>query len=103
MTGSQITQFFIATSGLFIAAELNIESDYSWLGVALNIGYVAAAPSAGYLQDIFGRRNALIIGSIFDILGNVIVSTSHSFAQVTAGSAVAGVGSAITELTTLAA
>jgi MFS family permease len=103
MTGSQITQFFIATTGLFIAKELDISSQYSWLGVAINLGYVSTAPSAGYLQDMFGRRNALIIGSLFDILGNIIIATSHSFPQIVAGSIIAGIGSAITELTTTAA
>lgn len=86
-----------------IAIDLNITSTYSWMGVANKIGYVSAAPTAGYLQDMFGRRNILIIGSLLNILGNIIIGTSHGFPQVVAGCAIGGMGSALTELTTTAA
>lgn len=103
MIGSQITAFFISASGIFIAKELNISAEYSWLSVANNMGYVATAPTAGYLQDMFGRRNALIIGSVLNVIGNIIIGTGVNFPQIVAGSVIGGMGSALTELTTMAA
>lgn len=87
-----------------MAAEFQIDSSqYSWFGVSINLGYAAAAPSAGYLQDMFGRRNLLILGSIVNILGNIIIATAHSFAQTIFGCTFWGMGSAIVELTATAA
>ena len=66
------------------------------------LALAAVAPFVGYLQDLLGRRNIAITGSLFLILGNIITGTAHSFGQVCAGMALAGAGAAIGELTALA-
>lgn len=60
------------------------------------------APFVGYLQDLFGRREITLIGSIIIMVGIVLVGTAHGFAQAVAGMAIAGVGAGICELTALA-
>jgi MFS family permease len=94
----------VGVTGFVIAADLNISSDdFSWIGTSINLGYVVTAPTAGYLQDMFGRRNILIVGSICNILGGIIIATSHGLSQLIVGGVISGMGAAITELTTTVA
>lgn len=59
-------------------------------------------PFVGYLQDLFGRREITLIGSIIIMVGVVLVGTAHGFAQGVSGMALAGIGAGICELTALA-
>ena len=62
----------------------------------------AVAPFVGYLQDLIGRREITLVGSVIIMVGIVLVGTAHSFGQGVAGMALGGAGAAICELTALA-
>jgi MFS family permease len=66
------------------------------------LAVASVAPFSGYLQDIFGRRNITIGGSIFIIVGCTVVGSAHSFGQAIVGMTLAGAGAGINELTALA-
>ena len=74
----------------------------SWIPVAYALVFSALSPFCGYLQDIMGRRNITLFGGVIVIVGNIIMATTHSFAQAIAGMAITGAGAAIGELTALA-
>ena len=101
--GSNLSGYFIGVVIDFLVPELKIGNNSSWLLMIGNLAFACVAPCAGYLQDIFGRRNALIIGSVGNILGNVLTGAANSFAMVVVGLTITGIGGAIGELTATAA
>ena len=48
---------------------------------------------SGYLADVFGRKNTLILGSIFCFFGFLIISLSFSFWYFIIGEIILGIGS----------
>ncbi len=62
----------------------------------------AVSPFCGYLADILGQRNVVIVGEALVIVGLIIVGTAQGFPQACAGMGIIGGGAAITELTALA-
>lgn len=70
--------------------------------MAYALVFSAISPFCGYLQDIMGRRNITLLGGVVVIVGNIIMATTHSFAQAIAGMAITGAGAAVGELTALA-
>lgn len=118
--GSQIILYFVGGALSYIQEDLGATAHGSWLPVSNTLAYVyliasgfntianvsiritAVAPFVGYLQDLFGRREITLIGSIIIMVGIVLVGTAHGFAQAVAGMAIAGVGAGICELTSLA-
>ncbi len=86
-----------------MVADLNIGTNESWLLIVNNLAFACVAPCAGYLQDIFGRRNALIIGSVGNILGGILSGAANGFGLLIFAFTVAGIGGAIGELTATAA
>lgn len=101
--GSNLGGYFIGATVTFMDQELHLGSNYTWLFVCSNLAFACVAPCAGYLQDIFGRRNALIIGSLGNIIGAIITGAANGFAMVISGLLISGIGSAIGELTATAA
>lgn len=62
----------------------------------------AVAPFVGYLQDLVGRREITLVGSVIIMVGIVLVATAHTFGQAVTGMALSGAGAGICELTALA-
>lgn len=118
--GSQIILYFVGGALAYIQEDLGATTHGSWLPVSNTLAYVylvapdlkiianvsiritAVAPFVGYLQDLFGRREITLIGSVIIMVGIVLVGTAHGFAQAVAGMAISGVGAGICELTSLA-
>jgi MFS family permease len=86
----------------YIVADLGNASGSVWLPVCNTLVLAAVSPFAGYLQDLFGRRNITLFGSAMVMVGIILVGTAHSFAQGVVGMSIAGGGAAIGELTALA-
>ncbi|OCK76057.1 putative major facilitator superfamily transporter [Lepidopterella palustris CBS 459.81] len=101
-TGSQILLYFIGGALSFIVAGLHTNAATGWLPVANTLAIGSVSPFVGYLQDLLGKRYIALGGSIFIIVGCVLVGTAHTFGQAIAGMAIAGAGAAIGELTSLA-
>ncbi|EME44833.1 hypothetical protein DOTSEDRAFT_22951, partial [Dothistroma septosporum NZE10] len=100
--GAQIPLYFIGGSLSYVVADLGSPSVSSWLTVSYTLAIGAIAPFCGYLADILGQRNVVLVGELLVIVGLIIVGTAHSFSQACAGMGIIGGGAAITELTALA-
>ncbi|EXJ55395.1 hypothetical protein A1O7_08322 [Cladophialophora yegresii CBS 114405] len=99
--GSQIPLYFVGGSLTYIASDLGSAST-GWIPVSNSLALAAFCPFCGYLQDMFGKRNISILGSVLILIGTIVTATAHSFAQGVAGMTIAGSGAAIGELTALA-
>ena len=101
--GSNISTYFLGVAINYMVPELKIGNNSSWLLIVNNLAFACVAPCAGYLQDIFGRRSSLVIGSIGNILGAVLTGAANGFALALLGLMISGIGGAIGELTATAA
>lgn len=101
-TGSQIVLYFVGGSLGYVEAALGATGKGGWLTVSNTLAITAVAPFTGYLQDLVGRREITLIGSVLICLGIALVASAHAFAQGVAGMAIAGAGAGICELTALA-
>ncbi|KAJ9608520.1 hypothetical protein H2200_007508 [Cladophialophora chaetospira] len=102
--GSNINSYFIGLVLLFMKADLKLNStESSWIPVASSLTFACTAPCVGYLQDIFGRRNTLILGGLAGILGNGLMAGAHSFVTALIGSTFTGLANSLGELTAIAA
>ena len=104
LPGSQIPLYFTGGMLSYMAADIGGKAltQSSWFPVCNTLAVASVAPFSGYLQDIFGRRNITLVGSILIMAGCAIVGTAHSFGQTIVGMTLAGAGAGIGELTALA-
>ncbi|KIW09922.1 hypothetical protein PV08_11698 [Exophiala spinifera] len=101
-TGSQIMLYFVGGCLAFIQTDLHAEKNGSWLPVANTLAITAVAPFTGYLQDLLGRRNITLVGSIIIMVGICLIGGAQNFPMGVAGMALSGAGAGICELTALA-
>jgi MFS family permease len=80
-----IVFLFYSSHGLSLSQILTLQSVYSLAIVLFEI------PS-GYLADIWGRKNTLIIGAIFAFIGFLIYSLSGSFWYFLIAEIILGIG-----------
>lgn len=101
-TGSQIVLYMIGGSLSYVEASLGAQGKGGWLTVSNTLAITAVAPFTGYLQDLVGRREITLIGSVTICIGIALVASAHVFGQAVSGMAIAGAGAGICELTALA-
>lgn len=94
--------YFVGGCLSYMEVELNATSRASWLPVSNTLAITAVAPFVGYLQDLLGRRNITLFGSVVIMVGIALIGSAHSFGQAVAGMAISGSGAGICELTALA-
>jgi len=94
--------YFVGGSLSFMAADLGNAGKSSWLPVSNTLAITAVAPFVGYLQDLLGRRNITLAGSVIVMAGIAIIGSAHTFGQAVVGMALSGAGAGICELTALA-
>ena len=100
--GSQLPLLFVGGTLPFIAADTGGASVQAWVPVSYSLALASVAPFCGSLQDILGRRNIALGGSVSICVGIIIVGTAHTLPQVIVGMVFAGAGAAVGELTALA-
>ena len=81
-----IVVLFFQENGLSLQEVMILQGMYSFMVAAMEI------PS-GYLADVFGRKNTLILGAIFCFFGFLIISLSFSFWYFIIGEIILGIGS----------
>ena len=81
-----IVVLFFQENGLSLQEVMILQGMYSFMVAAMEI------PS-GYLADVFGRKNTLILGAIFCFFGFLIISLSFSFWYFIIGEIILGTGS----------
>lgn len=101
-TGSQIVLYMVGGSLSYIEAALGAEGKAGWLTVSNTLAITAVAPFTGYLQDLVGRREITLFGSVIICVGIALVASAQMFGQAVSGMAIAGAGAGICELTALA-
>lgn len=94
--------YFVGGCLSFMEADLGAEKTGSWLPVSNTLAITAVAPFVGYLQDLLGRRNITLAGSVVIMVGIALIGSAHSFRQAVAGMTLSGVGAGICELSALA-
>ncbi|KAI1628072.1 major facilitator superfamily domain-containing protein [Exophiala viscosa] len=100
--GSQIMLYFVGGCLSFMEADLGAAKVGSWLPVSNTLAITAVSPFVGYLQDLLGRREITLAGSIVIMVGIALIGSAHSFGQAVTGMTLAGAGAGICELTALA-
>jgi MFS family permease len=86
----------------YVETGLGAAGKGGWLVVCNTLAITAVAPFTGYLQDLVGRREIALVGSIVICIGIAVVGSAHSFGQGVTGMSLAGAGAGICELTALA-
>ena len=81
-----IVVIFFQENGLSLKEVMILQGMYSFMVATMEI------PS-GYLADVFGRKNTLILGGIFCFFGFLIISLSFSFWYFIIGEIILGIGS----------
>jgi len=94
--------YFVGGCLSYIAADLNMATNSSWLPVSNTLAITAVAPFVGYLQDLLGRREITLVGSVIIMVGLVLIGTAQNAGQAITGMALSGSGAGICELTALA-
>lgn len=57
-----------------------------------NVGSIAAAPTAPFATDIFGRRAGMFVGAIIIIIGSCVQATAKALPQFLGGRFLLGFG-----------
>jgi MFS family permease len=94
--------YFVGGCLSFIEADLGAQKVGSWLPVSNTLAITAVAPFVGYLQDLLGRRNITLAGSVVIMVGISLIGSAHSFGQAVTGMTLSGAGAGVCELTALA-
>ncbi|KAM7208910.1 Major facilitator superfamily domain containing protein [Naviculisporaceae sp. PSN 640] len=101
-SGAQAPLFLFAAVPLYIYRDIGGADHWIWLASANLLATAAISPFVGSLSDIFGRRWVAISGSFFIIAGQIMCGLANTMDVFIGGMAVSGVGTGISELTTLA-
>lgn len=94
--------YFVGACLSFMEADFGAEKVASWLPVSNTLAITAVSPFVGYLQDLLGRRNITLAGSIIIMVGIALIGSAKSFGQAVTGMTLSGAGAGICELTALA-
>ncbi|KAH8706051.1 putative major facilitator superfamily transporter [Talaromyces proteolyticus] len=100
--GTQLPLYFIGGTLNFIAADIGGGEKISWLPVAFSLAIAATCPFVGYVEDVVGRREIALGGSILLCVGSAVIGSSRTLGQAIAGAAIGGIGSGVGEITALA-
>lgn len=101
--GSHITNFFSGPALNYIATDLGIGPERSWITTSANLATAAIVPVSGYIQDLIGRRGTLAAGLVMLMVGIIVTALANGFSSLIAGGVLFGMGSGIEELTSIAA
>ena len=85
-------QTTVATALPSIVADLGGFDRYVWVATAYMVAATVAAPIAGGLSDLYGRKPFFILGLIVFIAASALLAVSHSMNAVIAFRAVQGIG-----------
>ncbi|KAK3363611.1 fungal trichothecene efflux pump [Lasiosphaeria hispida] len=99
---AQAPLYLFAAAPVYIYRELGGVDHWIWFITANLLATAVISPFVGALSDVFGRRWAALLGSMFIIIGQVVCGTAHNMDIFIAGMALSGIGTGINELTAIA-
>ena len=85
-------QTTVATALPSVVADLGGFDRYVWVATAYMVAATVAAPIAGGLSDLYGRKPFFILGLMVFIAASALLAVSHSMNAVIAFRAVQGIG-----------
>jgi len=68
----------------------------NWVAGGFSLSGSVAFAIAGQLSDYLGRKDVVVLGQIFLLLGHLVGATAYTFNQVIAGMVLLGVGTGMT-------
>jgi EmrB/QacA subfamily drug resistance transporter len=95
MLVSSMDTTIINTTMPVVAAELGHKELYAWTFAAYMIFSTVAAPIAGRLSDMFGRKHVFAGGIIFFMLGSLLCGFAGNMIQLVIFRAVQGLGAGV--------
>ncbi|HZM47411.1 MAG TPA: MFS transporter, partial [Burkholderiales bacterium] len=87
-----VDQTILATALPAISASFGGFADLSWVAVAYLLAATVTAPLYGHLGDRFGRRRMLLAALAVFTLGSVACAAAPTFAALSGGRALQGLG-----------
>jgi EmrB/QacA subfamily drug resistance transporter len=99
---ASLGQTIVSTALPVMVADLGGMDHLTWVITAYLLASTIAAPLAGKLGDLFGRKRVLQAGIAVFVLGAVLAGTAAGMAQVIAGRLVQGFGAGTLIVTAMA-
>lgn len=99
---ASLGQTIVSTAMPVMVADLGGMDHITWVITAYLLASTIAAPMAGKLGDMYGRKLVLQSGIVVFVLGAVIAGTAASMGQVIAGRLVQGFGAGTLIVTSMA-
>ena len=86
---------FTTVLGPAVVKSLNLDySNTTWTALAMAVSTATGAPVLGKLGDVIGRKNTLLIGIAFFLIGNIMTALASSFIFMLIARFIVGIGSA---------
>ncbi|KAL4996488.1 major facilitator superfamily domain-containing protein [Aspergillus recurvatus] len=101
--GSQIQPLLFASIFPLVSSSFNASNLLFWFTCTQQIATGVAAPFAGSLADLFGRKSITLAGILSAMLGMILCAASPTAGGYLAGQIFNGVGIAVQELMAIAA
>ena len=87
-----IDQTLLSAATPAIARDLGGIQTASWIAIGYLLAGAASVPIHGWLGDLYGRRNVLIIALIIFSIGSVVAALAPSMGMLIAGRVIQGIG-----------
>jgi hypothetical protein len=71
-------------------------NNVNWVSGGWSLGGSVAFAVAGQLSDYFGRKDVVVVGQLFPLVGHLVGATAQSFGQVLAAMVLLGIGTGTT-------
>jgi len=81
-----------------INADIGPSTSYAWLATAQIVPVGVFGPLVGRLGDIYGRRNFILLGNLFGLIGCVVCATAGSVNVAIGGGIFIGTASALQQI-----
>jgi MFS family permease len=81
-----------------IAAQFGNPTSSAWYLSSFTSGCALGFLISGTNSDLFGRRLIILVGNLLSCIGSIICATAHGYRQFTAGMAILGFASGMSQL-----
>ncbi|OCK73325.1 MFS general substrate transporter [Lepidopterella palustris CBS 459.81] len=88
----------VQNSMVAINKEIGPMNTYPWVGQMAIFVATVPAPFVGYLSDIYGRRNFLLLGSVLAFIGTLVSANVSTIPRLYGASIMTGAGACLHQL-----
>ncbi|POS74715.1 major facilitator superfamily transporter [Diaporthe helianthi] len=92
--GAPIGLTFLTLNAILVAVteEVGGQNLIPWVVGAWSVASASTAGMGGYLSDIFGRRNIILVGNLLVFIGSILGATARSIVVIITAQALVGMG-----------